>query len=161
MGFNEIKMLFKDSIDTRKTFYYKKTLDALKTYKKLKLEELISILQLDRKEVLRILYKLFDLGFISYKRLEGEIIYWVLRNNSIRQIIKREKYRKINQLKKELEFEKNHTYFICEKCGQKISYFIAFDYRFKCPDCNNSLVVKENGKKIEVIEKQINRLLNI
>ncbi len=161
MNFKEIKVLFKDEMDSRKNFYYKKVLDILSRNQKLTTEELMSDLKMNQRSILKILYDLFDLGLISYKKIDNETIYWELRKNSIDWVINRKISKSIKQLRELLEVETNQTYFICEKCGKRYPYFIAFDCMFKCPYCKSPLTSIDNSQYIELLKKRIDQLLQI
>ncbi|MBD3230360.1 MAG: hypothetical protein GF329_19430 [Candidatus Lokiarchaeota archaeon] len=155
MCYEKLKFLFSDNIDKGKNFYYKLILENLDKTKYIKTEDFIEILELDKKDVRKLLYRLFDLGIITHKYVEGENI-WRLRKNSIDAIIAREKSKKLNEIKKELEQEKEKNYFfICKKCDFEVDYFEAFRYDFKCPNCGIKLVAKEESSKIESLEKEI------
>ena len=98
MQFDELKFLFDKNQDKGKNFYYKQVLKTLESNESIKTEEFVEKLQLDIRQVRRILYRLFDARLITYRYLNGEYI-WKLRKDSLKSIILREKNKKIKDIK--------------------------------------------------------------
>ena len=158
--FNKIKFLFDNNIDRKYTFYYKQILDALKQNDKLTVEYFMKKLDLDERQARRLLYRLFDLGLITYENNNGKN-YWQLKDNFINWVINREKEKKLNDIKEELDTVSDDIYFRCKNCKDMFNYLDAYEFKFQCPLCGKSLVLVEDNRHIKSLKKKLEQLSNL
>jgi transcription initiation factor TFIIE subunit alpha len=114
--------------------------------------------------VRKILYKLYDHGLVSCTRVRDEktgwfIFYWRLQPDQIDAFIRSRKKRALDKLRQRLDYERNHSFFICKKDGSvRVTFEEAMEGSFKCAKCGNQLESVENAEMITVLEGKIERL---
>lgn len=114
--------------------------------------------------VRKILYKLYDHGLVSCTRVRDEktgwfIFYWRLQPDQIDAFIRSRKKRALEKLKQRLDYERNHSFFICKTDGSvRVTFEEAMEGSFKCQKCGGQLQSVENGDMITVLEGKIDRL---
>ena len=114
--------------------------------------------------VRKILYKLYDHGLVSCTRVRDEktgwfIFYWRLQPDQLDAFIRSRKKRTLDKLKQRLDYEQNHTFFICKTDHDvRITFEEAMETSFKCGKCGNQLESIENLEVIEVLETKIHQL---
>ena len=116
MNFKELKDLYNEFRERGKGFYYKKILDILSTKNYQKVSDLKKVLMLDKPKILKMLYRLFDLGFVDYKKTEDGEYIWTYKTNSVEWKIKQQKLRRIMEIKEKLESKSEQIYYVCENC---------------------------------------------
>jgi len=114
--------------------------------------------------VRKILYKLYDKTLVSAKRVRDEktgwyIFYWKLQPDQLDAFIRSRKKRTLEKLRARLEYEKSHSFFLCNKCGGvRLPFEEAIESAFKCPKCGGQFVDSDNNKIISELTKIIERL---
>lgn len=114
--------------------------------------------------VRKILYKLYDHGLVSCTRVRDEktgwfIFYWRLQPDQLDAFIRSRKKRALDKLKQRLDYERNHTFFVCKTDADvRITFEEAMETSFKCAKCGNQLESMENAEVIEVLETKIHQL---
>lgn len=114
--------------------------------------------------VRKILYKLYDHGLVSSTRVRDEktgwfIFYWRLQPDQIDAFIRSRKKRALDKLKQRLDYERNHTFFVCKTDPDvRVTFEEAMETSFKCGKCGNQLESIENGEVVTVIESKIEKL---
>ncbi len=114
--------------------------------------------------VRKVLYKLYDKTLVSCTRVRDEktgwyIFYWKLQPEQLDAFIRSRKKKTLEKLKARLEYEKSHTFFICNKCGNiRLPFEEAIESAFRCPKCNGQFVSSDNSKIIDELSKIIERL---
>jgi transcription initiation factor TFIIE subunit alpha len=114
--------------------------------------------------VRKILYKLYDHGLVSCTRVRDEktgwfIFYWRLQPDQIDAFIRSRKKRALDKLKQRLDYERNHSFFICKTDSSiRVTFEEAMEGSFKCQKCGSQLQSVENGDMITVLEGKIDRL---
>ena len=114
--------------------------------------------------VRKILYKLYDHGLVSCTRVRDEktgwfIFYWRLQPDQIDAFIRSRKKRALEKLKQRLDYERNHSFFICKTDSSvRVTFEEAMEGSFKCQKCGSQLQSVENGDMITVLEAKIDRL---
>jgi transcription initiation factor TFIIE subunit alpha len=114
--------------------------------------------------VRKILYKLYDHGLVSCTRVRDEktgwfIFYWRLQPDQIDAFIRSRKKRALDKLKQRLDYERNHSFFVCKTDSSvRVTFEEAMEGSFKCQKCGSQLQSVENGDMITVLEGKIDRL---
>jgi len=114
--------------------------------------------------VRKILYKLYDHGLVSCTRVRDEktgwfIFYWRLQPDQLDAFIRSRKKRALDKLQLRLDYERNHTFFICKTdADMRMTFEEGMEISFKCAKCGNQLESSENGEMISVLEMKIEQL---
>jgi transcription initiation factor TFIIE subunit alpha len=126
-------------------------------------EEIAEETGLKINTVRKILYKLYDYRLASYVRTKdreiGWYIYtWKLDLDRAREIVAARKRRILEELTKQLEFERNHVFFVCKNDFSKVPFDIASENGFRCPQCNAIMEYEDNQDNIIKLEREIAEL---
>lgn len=114
--------------------------------------------------VRKILYKLYDHGLVTATRVRDEktgwfIFYWKLQTDQLDAFIRSRKRRVLEKLKQKLDYERNHSFFICKKCGDvRVTFEEAMESSFRCPKCGGQLESSDNAAVVEFLERRINQI---
>jgi transcription initiation factor TFIIE subunit alpha len=114
--------------------------------------------------VRKILYKLYDHGLVSCTRVRDEktgwfIFYWKLQMDQLDAFIRSRKRRVLEKLKHKLDYETNHSFFICKKCGDvRVTFEEAMESSFRCSKCGGQLESSDNAPVVEFLEKRIKQI---
>ena len=114
--------------------------------------------------VRKVLYKLYDHGLVSCTRVRDEktgwfIFYWRLQPDQLDAFIRSRKRRALDKLKTRLEYERNHTFFVCKTDSDvRITFEEAMESSFRCGKCGNKLDSQNNVDEVAVLESKIQRL---
>jgi len=127
-------------------------------------EELSRILQIDIKEVRKILHKLNEQGVLHYelareKDTGHRIFRWYVGQEQVTGFIITNMKKILERLKERLEYEKNHQFYWCRTKGcRKLPFEEALDNLFKCPVCGSPLQPVDNEETIKAIESKIEEI---
>lgn len=115
-------------------------------------------------EVRAILNKLYNYKMAEYKRIKdrdtGWFSYiWKIDVSNILNIIKEQTTDRIGELDKTMEKISTEFVYYCPQCSKTnlISFDLAADLMFRCPNCENKLLEKEKESK-DKYEKELNEL---
>jgi len=114
--------------------------------------------------VRKVLYKLYDHGLVSCTRVRDEktgwfIFYWRLQPDQLDAFIRSRKKRALDKLKQRLDFERDHSFFVCKTDSEiRVTFEEAMESSFKCGKCGNQLDSSENADMIVVLESKIEKL---
>ena len=114
--------------------------------------------------VRKVLYKLYDHGLVSCTRVRDEktgwfIFYWRLQPDQLDAFIRSRKKRTLDKLKQRLDYERNHTFFICKTDAEiRVTFEEGMESSFKCGKCGNQLESVENAQEVTVLENKIEKL---
>ena len=114
--------------------------------------------------VRKILYKLYDHGLVSCTRVRDEktgwfIFYWKLQLDQLDAFIRSRKRRVLEKLRHKLDYETNHSFFICKKCGDvRVTFEEAMESSFRCSKCGGQLESSDNAPVVEFLEKRIKQI---
>jgi transcription initiation factor TFIIE subunit alpha len=112
----------------------------------------------------KVLYKLYDHGLVSCTRVRDEktgwfIFYWRLQPDQLDAFIRSRKKRILDRLKARLDYERNHTFFVCKTDSEiRITFEEAMESSFKCSKCGNQLEGLDNSADVTLLESKIQRL---
>ena len=114
--------------------------------------------------VRKVLYKLYDHGLVSCTRVRDEktgwfIFYWRLQPDQLDAFIRSRKKRALDKLKQRLDFERDHTFFVCKTDVEvRVTFEEAMESSFKCGKCGNQLDSSENADMVSILESKIEKL---
>ncbi len=114
--------------------------------------------------VRKVLYKLYDHGLVSCTRVRDEktgwfIFYWRLQPDQLDAFIRSRKKRTLDKLKQRLDYERNHTFFVCKTDAEiRVTFEEGMESSFKCGKCGNQLESIENAQEVTVLENKIERI---
>jgi transcription initiation factor TFIIE subunit alpha len=114
--------------------------------------------------VRKVLYKLYDHGLVSCTRVRDEktgwfIFYWRLQPDQLDAFIRSRKKRALEKLKQRLDYERDHSFFVCKTDSEiRVTFEEAMESSFKCGKCGNQLDSSENADMITVLESKIEKL---
>lgn len=114
--------------------------------------------------VRKILYKLYDHGLVSCTRVRDEktgwfIFYWKLQTDQLDAFIRSRKRRVLEKLRQKLDYEKGHSFFVCNKCGDvRVTFEEAMESSFRCSKCGRQLESSDNSPVVQFLEKRIKRI---
>jgi len=114
--------------------------------------------------VRKVLYKLYDHGLVSCTRVRDEktgwfIFYWRLQPDQLDAFIRSRKKRTLDKLKQRLDYERNHTFFICKTDAEiRVTFEEGMESSFKCGKCGNQLESIESAQEVAVLENKIEKI---
>src|SRR3972149_1720126 len=126
--------------------------------------DLKTVKEVRLNSVRKILYKLYDHGLVSCTRVRDEktgwfIFYWRLQPDQLDAFIRSRKKRALDKLKQRLDFERNHTFFVCKTdLDIRVTFEEGMESSFKCAKCANQLESSENDGMITVLEPRVQKL---
>jgi len=112
----------------------------------------------------KVLYELFDVGIVKYRREKEPdtgwfTYYWSLDYENLANVILRRKKLVLDKLKTRLEYEKQNMFFTCPNHPEKrYTFDEAYDRSFKCPECDTVLEAQDNSAIIKFIEDLIDKI---
>jgi transcription initiation factor TFIIE subunit alpha len=121
-------------------------------------------IELRLNTVRKVLYKFYDHGLVSCTRVRDDktgwfIFYWRLQPDQLDAFIRSRKKRALDKLKQRLDFERDHTFFVCKTdSGIRVTFEEGMETSFKCSKCGNQLESSQNADMITVLESKIERL---
>ncbi|MGM5487584.1 MAG: hypothetical protein ACQESG_01415 [Nanobdellota archaeon] len=113
-----------------------------------------------------VLYRMHNNNLVTFTKRKDKIkgwyvYYWTLNTKRIKELAIRVNEDRIEMLKNRLQREKGHIYYTCCNSCVRLDFDKATDFCFKCPECNTILVEEDNTEKINVLEKEMERLEKI
>jgi transcription initiation factor TFIIE subunit alpha len=112
----------------------------------------------------RILYKLYDHALVTCTRSRDEttgwfIYHWKLQPDQLDAFVRSRKKKAVEKLRKRLEYERGHSFFMCKACLTiRVTFEEAMESAFRCSGCNGQLVSEDNGKIVQALEDSARRL---
>lgn len=144
----------KQSADIINIFYGKKDINEFLIAKNLKLTI---------NQTRNILYKLLDLGMVSFIRKKDRkkgwyIYFWTLNNYQAFVLLNEDlKNRRVN-LEKQLKNRKENRHYFCKTCSIEVNEETALLNNFICSECEEVYELFDNSKIIDELEKKISKL---
>ncbi|MEM4259382.1 MAG: hypothetical protein QXS38_01295 [Candidatus Pacearchaeota archaeon] len=118
-------------------------------------------LKLTINQTRNILYKLADEGVVSFvkkkdKKKGGWYTYfWTLNVGKGLTKFKENLVKNIGDLQTKLNIKKTERFYHCPNCDIESNEETALLYHYTCPECGEVLQLKDKGKEIEHLEKEI------
>ena len=127
-------------------------------------EDLSRSLQMDIREVRRILHRLNEQGILHYeltrdKETGHRIFKWYVGQEQVIGYIITNMNKILDRLRERLEYEKTHQFFWCGSPGHpKLVFEDAMEKLFRCPTCGSPLQPYDNSELIEALEWKIGQI---
>jgi len=121
-------------------------------------------LKLTINQTRNLLYKLSDEGIVSFIRKKDKkkggwyIYFWTLNIGKGLLKLKEHILKNIGNIGSRLNLKKTERFYHCENCSIESNEENALLYQYTCPECGEVLHVKDKGKEIEHLEKEIAKL---
>jgi transcription initiation factor TFIIE subunit alpha len=114
--------------------------------------------------VRKILYKFYDHGLVSCTRVRDEktswfIFYWKLQTDQLDAFIRSRKRRVLEKLRQKLDYERDHSFFVCKKCGDvRVTFEEAMESSFRCSKCGGQLESADNAPVVEFLDRRVKQI---
>jgi transcription factor E len=120
-------------------------------------------LKLTINQARNILYKMSDLGLVSFirkkdKRKGWYIYFWTLDTYESLRLLEQNMQKELDQLMIELKSRKEKRYFVCNTCSIEVSEESALINDFVCPECEEVYQLSDNKENVQQLEKEIARV---
>lgn len=128
-------------------------------------EELAALCKIHVNEVRRILYRLSEHGFVSFRRIRDRdtgyyVYFWRANTEFLTQAIIARKKAVTEKLLERLRYEESYTY-ACTSCGdagERYTFDEALSNDFKCPRCGSVMSPVENSHTLARMREVIERI---
>jgi transcription initiation factor TFIIE subunit alpha len=127
-------------------------------------EQVANESQVRLNTVRKVLYRLYDHGLVSCQRERDEktgwyIFHWKLQQDQLDAFIRSRKKRVLDKLRQRLDYERNHSFFICKKDADvRLTFEEAMESSFKCTKCGSQLDNKDNSTLVMTLEEKIKKI---
>ena len=124
-------------------------------------------LKLTINQTRNVLYKLADEGLVSFVRKKDSkkggwyIYYWTLNTGKGLSKFKERLDKEIEGFNAEIAKRKYTSYYYCPNCDLEFNEENALLHEYTCPECGETLVIKDMSKDIEGYEKEISKRKDI
>jgi transcription initiation factor TFIIE subunit alpha len=129
-------------------------------------EELADMTQVNLNAVRHTLYTLYERRLAEYRRIKnnetGWLTYlWHLLPHNINTAIENELEFVIEKLKKREQFEATNDFYTCKECGITLTFNQAFDFEFKCPNCDRQMTHYDNSLLLSALSKRVEEITEV
>jgi len=121
-------------------------------------------LKLTINQTRNILYKLADEGIVSFIRKKDKkkggwyTYFWTLNVGKGLVRLRDRILKDLEKLKSQMNLKKTERFYHCPNCVIESNEETALLYQYTCPECGEVLHLKEKGKEIEHLEKEVAKL---
>lgn len=110
-----------------------------------------------------VLYRMHNNNLVSFiKRKDKEkgwyVYYWTINQKRIKELAVKLNEERREALQNRLKREKDHLYYVCCNSCVRLDFDSATDFQFRCPECSEILMEEDNSKKIDLIEKELEKV---
>jgi transcription initiation factor TFIIE subunit alpha len=125
--------------------------------------QLADNLKKDINETRHMLYRLYNNNLVSSTKKKDRkkgwyVYYWSLNLKRMKYLATKSRERQIKSLKNRLEKEKHTNFYYCSNNCTRLEFETATEMDFRCPECGNLLLQKDNKDIIEKLDKKIKEL---
>lgn len=126
-------------------------------------EEIGKKLPLKITEIRTVLNRLHFRGIATYQKARnsktGWYSYtWEINPGRIAELILEEQVQEIVRLERQTEFEQSYEIFNCRKKCNGVPFEVAAEYKFKCPECGETMNPVDSKKRARDLKKRIDTL---
>ena len=126
-------------------------------------EQLSHELEVEINEVRKALFSLYELGLAEYRRKRDDETgwmeyHWKLNYDRVDNILKRELKKTLRNLESKIEIETDAVYYICENGCVKVSYDVAMENNFICPQCGGMLEYIDNSSTVKKAKEEAEKI---
>ncbi len=120
-------------------------------------------LKLTINQTRNMLYKLSDLGLVSFTRKKDKrkgwyIYFWTLNTQQSILLLEEKLQIKLQDLKNQLKNRKLNRHYICKVCATEVNEETALLNNFTCPECTTVYELAHDAENIKNIEKEIMKI---
>lgn len=121
-------------------------------------------LKLTINQTRNILYKLADEGIVSFIRKKDKkkggwyTYFWTLNVGKGLNRFKDNLVKSIEEMQSRLNLKRTERFYHCPNCNIESNEETALLYQYTCPECGEVLQLKDKGKEVEQLEKEIAKL---
>lgn len=127
-------------------------------------EALSRLLQMDIREVRKILHKLNEQGILHFELARDKdtghrIFRWYVGQEQVTGFIMTNMKKILERLEERLEYEKGHQFYWCGTKGcRKLTFEEALDSLFRCPVCGKPVQPFDNSETVKAIEAKMDEI---
>jgi transcription initiation factor TFIIE subunit alpha len=148
------KVVGDDAVSVVKNIYGKKDVSEF---------EIADSINSDINRARNILYRLYNNNIVSFMkkkdRIKGWYVYfWTLNKKRFGDLANELEQKKIEILQRQIDREKDGVFYKCDNNCIRLNFETAFDFNFRCPECNEILDSEDNSTKINLLERELNTL---
>ena len=134
--------------------------DALLSRKEATDTELAEELGEKPSHIRKVLYDLYEARIAEYHKEKDKetgwlTFYWQIRPDHAHQTIVDKTRRDLADLKRALEFEETHEFFICPQGAEKFDFARATESDFQCPEHGAILQQHDNRHELEALRHRV------
>ena len=134
--------------------------DALMTRKEATDSELAEELGAKPSHIRKVLYDLYEARIAEYhkeKDMETGCLtfFWQIRPEHAHQTILEKTRRDLADLRRTLDFQETHEFFICPTGAEKFDFARATESDFQCPEHGAILQAHDNGSELEALRQRV------
>lgn len=124
-------------------------------------------LKLTINQTRNILYKLADEGIVSFIRKKDKkkggwyTYFWTLNVGKGLMRFREHLTKNIENLQSQLNLKRTERFYHCMNCNIESNEETALLYQYTCPECGEVLQLKDKGKEIEHLEREIAKMEEI
>ena len=114
--------------------------------------------------VRKVLYKLYEHSLITCTKERNDqtgwyTFRWRIQASQLDAFIRIRKSRILEKLINRLEFEKDHSFYICKKCPEiRVIFEEAIESAFRCSKCGSQFISADNDDIINKLSRTVDRL---
>ena len=122
-------------------------------------------LKLTINQTRNILYKLSDVGLVSFTRKKDKrkgwyTYFWTLNSEKSLELLENNVKNEIENLRNQLKNRQIKRYYICNTCKTEVSEETALLHNFVCSECGEVYALQEDKKILNDLNLKINKLNN-
>jgi transcription factor E len=120
-------------------------------------------LKLTINQTRNILYKLSDLGLVSFTRKKDKrkgwyIYFWTLNAQQSILLLEEKLKNKLKELKNQLRNRKMNRYYSCSVCSTEVNEEAALLNNFTCPECTTVYQLVDDTEHVKNIEREMAKI---
>lgn len=121
-------------------------------------------LKLTINQTRNVLYKLADEGIVSFIRKKDKkkggwyTYFWTLNVGKGLNKFKDNLVKSMDEMKSRLNLKRTERFYHCPNCNIESNEETALLYQYTCPECGEVLQLKDKGKEVEQLEKDIAKM---
>ncbi|MDJ0274607.1 MAG: hypothetical protein QXM91_01195 [Nitrososphaerota archaeon] len=126
--------------------------------------EIAEMLQMDIKQVRKVLHRLLELSLVTYvvsydKENARRVFRWRIHTDQLVSSVRGQVVRIVERLKMIKDFySQNQVYWCGKSTCRKLDFSSAVDHFFKCPTCGGQLEPFDPRELLEAVDEKIEQL---
>ena len=120
-------------------------------------------LELEIHKARNILYRLLEYNLVYFLRKKDKkkgwyICYWNVNEKVIPHLIEKIRKERLSKYQERLSQEQNNQFYMCRNACARMDFEKAFEFEYKCPECNEIMNQQDNQRTIEFLNQKIAEL---